>query len=63
MGSLRESATEEEEMEGWGGGKGERGCLCLPQTGECCALFTQADPDAAELDTVLVSPVCVEMCP
>lgn len=39
--------------------KKERGVVCVCQTGECCSLFTQADPDAAELDTVLGLEVCV----
>lgn len=29
---------------------------------ECCSLFTQADPDAADLDTVLCVEVCVPEC-
>lgn len=44
-GCLRESTTEE--------------VVCVHlRLEECCSLFTQADPDAAELDTVL----CVEVC-
>lgn len=40
--------------------KGQAGCLCPSQTptGEVLLSFTQADPDAAELDAVL----CVEVC-
>lgn len=39
---------------------GQAGCLCPSQTltGEVLLWFTQADPDAAELDAVL----CVEVC-
>lgn len=45
------------------GQKKEREVVCVyVRLGECCSLFTQADPDAAELDTALCQERCVCVC-
>lgn len=57
---LRERERTTEEGESWMG-KRKRWLVCVYlRLRDCCFLFTQTDPNAAELDTVLCALVCVD---